>query len=268
MRRCFALLVAVAAVFVAPSAASAAGLACGDVVVTDVVLEADLVGCSTGLVVGADNITIDLNGHTIDGQSTVTAAGIEAVGRSGVRMMNGRIRSFALGVFMLDTTESSVRQLAFATRTSASSSRAWRAAGRIGSLGTMSRGRTRGSCSSPRRRSWPRTGSRCERRRHLVPRQRPDRGQPRRPVGHRDPAPLLRRGHDRKRRRRKCRQWDLAHPLGGADREEPGESRTVARVSRPTTATASSAATSRTKRGSRALDRRLDRHSRPAAHRR
>ena len=111
MRRCFALLVAVAAVFVAPSAASAAGPACGDVVVTDVVLQSDLVGCSTGLVVGADNVTIDLNGHTIDGQSTLTGVGVEAVGRSGVRVMNGRIRSFALGVFLLNTTESRVSQL-------------------------------------------------------------------------------------------------------------------------------------------------------------
>jgi hypothetical protein len=111
MRRCFALLVAVAAVFVAPSTASAAGPACGDVVVTDVVLEADLVGCSTGIVVGADNITVDLNGHTIDGQSTLTGVGVEAVGRSGVRVVNGRIRSFGLGVFLLDTTESAVRQL-------------------------------------------------------------------------------------------------------------------------------------------------------------
>jgi len=111
MRGCFALLVAVAAVFVAPSAASAAGPACGDVVLADVELKADLVGCSTGLVVGADNVTIDLNGHTIEGQSILTGTGIEVVGRSGVRITNGRIRGFATGVFLLDTTEARVKQL-------------------------------------------------------------------------------------------------------------------------------------------------------------
>ena len=78
---------------------------------TDVVLQSDLVDCSTGLVVGADNLTIDLNGHTIGGQSTLTGVGVEAVGRSGVRVVNGRIGGFALGVFLLNTTESRVSQL-------------------------------------------------------------------------------------------------------------------------------------------------------------
>jgi copper-binding protein NosD len=114
MRGCIALLVTVAAVAVAPSAvsaATAADLACGDIVVADVTLQADLTGCETGLVIGADNVTIDLNGHTIEGQSIVAGVGVEAVGRSGVRVVDGSIRSFALGVLLLNTTESTVAKL-------------------------------------------------------------------------------------------------------------------------------------------------------------
>ena len=159
MRGCFALLAAVVAVFVAPSAAAAADLACGDVVMADVVLQADLVGCSTGLVVGADNVTIDLNGHTIDGQSTLTGAGVEAVGRSGVRVVNGRIRSFALGVFLLDTTESSVARLDVRDTdigiSVSGGERSFESSGRK----RRRAGRTRESSSSRRRPSWPRTGS-------------------------------------------------------------------------------------------------------------
>ena len=112
MRGCFAVMVAAAAVLIAPSASSAgAGLACGDQVLADVVLQADLVGCSTGLVVGADNVTIDLNGHAILGQSTLVGSGIEAEGRSGVHVRNGRISGFATGVQLFDTAVSSVERL-------------------------------------------------------------------------------------------------------------------------------------------------------------
>ena len=73
MRVCLTLKLSVilvvlwAAVGAAPASAVANPTACGEVVVTDVRLEQDLL-CSDvdGLIVGADAITIDLNGHRID----------------------------------------------------------------------------------------------------------------------------------------------------------------------------------------------------------
>ena len=112
MRTCLALAVATLAVLAAPSTSGATTkLACGDVVTTDVVLTANLSGCSTGLIVGADNITIDLNGRTITGQSILSGSGIEVIDRTGIRIKNGRIRGFATGVWLLNTSSSTVENL-------------------------------------------------------------------------------------------------------------------------------------------------------------
>jgi hypothetical protein len=51
-----------------PSAAAAAHLGCGDTITADATLDGDLVNCpNLGIVIGADDITLDLNGHRIDG---------------------------------------------------------------------------------------------------------------------------------------------------------------------------------------------------------
>ena len=43
-------------------------VSCGATITRDTTLKADLTNCpGDGLVIGADNITLDLNGHTIDG---------------------------------------------------------------------------------------------------------------------------------------------------------------------------------------------------------
>src|SRR5215217_3471983 len=48
--------------------ASASHVSCGDTITADTTLDGDLVDCpSNGIVIGADDITVDLNGHTIDG---------------------------------------------------------------------------------------------------------------------------------------------------------------------------------------------------------
>ena len=47
-------------------------MSCGDTITTDTTLDSDLVDCPTNrIVIGADNVTLDLNGHTIDGDGTV-----------------------------------------------------------------------------------------------------------------------------------------------------------------------------------------------------
>ncbi len=79
-----------------------AALECGQVVTTDVRLEADLVDCpGAGLIVGADGITIDLHGHTIDGDGRFqgTDAGIDNGARhTEVTVRNGTIQEFDAGV--------------------------------------------------------------------------------------------------------------------------------------------------------------------------
>jgi parallel beta-helix repeat protein len=108
------VLVATAAVaaFLTPSAAAAPqAVACGEVVVQDLVLQSDLTGCENGLVVGADDITIDLNGHSIEGQTTAGGAGIDSVDRSGVTVKNGRVSGFATGVRLAGASTSTIENM-------------------------------------------------------------------------------------------------------------------------------------------------------------
>jgi hypothetical protein len=82
---------------------------CGQVITTSVKLANDLVDCATdGLVIGAPGITVDLNGHRIDGTSGDGAADIDtwcycAVanyfdGYPGLTVKNGRVSDFYDGV--------------------------------------------------------------------------------------------------------------------------------------------------------------------------
>ena len=55
----------------AADAGEAVQVTCGQVITTDTKLANDLVGCPRhGLVIGADDVTLDLNGHTIAGDGT------------------------------------------------------------------------------------------------------------------------------------------------------------------------------------------------------
>ena len=70
---------------------------CGEVVTESVRLTNDIIECpGIGLVAGAPNITIDLNGHLIDGAGEGT--GVLNPRYDGVTVMNGRITGFAFGV--------------------------------------------------------------------------------------------------------------------------------------------------------------------------
>jgi large repetitive protein len=96
---------------VAPSGAKAASPQpkCGDTITTDTTLHEDLVNCpNNGIVIGADGITLDLNGHTIDGDGTPAAGcdpttefcdvGVVNFGHDGVTVMHGSLRQFGGGV--------------------------------------------------------------------------------------------------------------------------------------------------------------------------
>jgi parallel beta-helix repeat protein len=91
---------------VALTGAEAAGQGqpqCGDKITTDTTLHEDLVNCpNNGIRIGADNITLDLNGHLIDGDGTSEEGergiGVENEHGNGVTVMHGSIRQFDGGV--------------------------------------------------------------------------------------------------------------------------------------------------------------------------
>jgi parallel beta-helix repeat protein len=87
-----------------------AGLQCGDTITVDTVLDRDLTGCpSNGIVIGADNITLDLNGHTISGDGKPLRRcprrqpcdlGVFNDRHDGVTVRNGSLHGFAVGVLI------------------------------------------------------------------------------------------------------------------------------------------------------------------------
>ncbi len=83
-----------------PTPAQAAHLSCGETVTTDTTLDSDLGPCSNyGLVVGADGITVDLNGHRIFGtQAAGDKGGVYLLNPVGVTVRNGTVTNFDIGV--------------------------------------------------------------------------------------------------------------------------------------------------------------------------
>jgi para-nitrobenzyl esterase len=75
---------------------------CGVAIAHDLELNRDLVCAGNGLIVGADGIKIDLNGHTISGSGTGT--GINVTGRSDVSIFGGTVRNFGTGVLTSAST--------------------------------------------------------------------------------------------------------------------------------------------------------------------
>ena len=91
----------------APSTASAQPLTCGQTITRDTTLHSDLGPCpGDGLVIGADNVTLDLNGHVIIGNATGEDVGVRDEGYDGVVVENGGIRGFATAI-KLDAADQS-----------------------------------------------------------------------------------------------------------------------------------------------------------------
>ena len=62
-------------------------------------------------IVGADNVTIDLNGFTIKGLGTAAGIGIEVADHTGITVKNGKITDFAEGVKLLNVSNSTVEEI-------------------------------------------------------------------------------------------------------------------------------------------------------------
>src|SRR5262249_19771626 len=108
--------------------AQASALHCGDVITVNTRLASDLVNCpDNGLVIGADNITLDLNGHVIDGDGTRVPScppdatcdtGVDnTAGHSHVTVKGGSIRQFNVAVWVFGGAGDHIRHLAVAHTT-------------------------------------------------------------------------------------------------------------------------------------------------------
>jgi parallel beta-helix repeat protein len=90
--------------------------ACGDAITANTTLANDLTNCpGDGLVVAADDITLNLNGHTIDGDAVPGIAdfdvGIRVAGHHGVTITDGHITEFDLGVGLTGSTGNTINSL-------------------------------------------------------------------------------------------------------------------------------------------------------------
>jgi parallel beta-helix repeat protein len=104
-------------------------VSCGETITTDTTLAADVANCpNEGIVIGADNITLDLNGHTVSGNGSTVAVcpegaycdvGIDnTAGHNGVTIRNGGLRSFEIGVFVIGGSENRIHGLSSANESS------------------------------------------------------------------------------------------------------------------------------------------------------
>jgi large repetitive protein len=119
MRRLLFSAVVSGLIFAAPFPISSAQgfenpVQCGDVITQDTKLDSDLTDCpGNGIVIGADNIELDLNGHTIDGDGVLGCTdeyacdyGIDnTAGHHGVTIEGGSIRDFATAIFVLGAND-------------------------------------------------------------------------------------------------------------------------------------------------------------------
>ncbi len=93
--------------------ASASALSCGDLIFSNVTLTTDL-HCTTGfyaLEVFADNVTVDLNGYTLSGTSSL--GGIAINDHNNVTIKNGVIKDFWVGVNTSDVNSLKVYDSVF-----------------------------------------------------------------------------------------------------------------------------------------------------------
>ena len=95
-------------------AALATGPACGDTITHSLTLRDDLRDCAAdGLIIGADGITLDLNGHTIDGDAVVGGddTGVRLDGRTHVTVRGGTIQEFDHAVHLTASSHNRITRL-------------------------------------------------------------------------------------------------------------------------------------------------------------
>jgi parallel beta-helix repeat protein len=115
-----ALLVFAFTGLVAPSKAKGGGgLYCGAYITQDVTLQHDIHGCvEGGITIAKSGVTVDLNGHTINGLGE--GDGIAAMGVSGVTIKNGSVVNFEAGLHFTGVQNSRVIDTRFSMNSDAS----------------------------------------------------------------------------------------------------------------------------------------------------
>jgi parallel beta-helix repeat protein len=110
LRRVLGVCVAATALSLAlgwsATGAQAAHVSCGDTVTADTTLDSDLLDCpNNGIVIGADGITLDLNGHRVGGNGKLVKncpkfcdVGLLNDGHDDVTVRDGSVREFGFGV--------------------------------------------------------------------------------------------------------------------------------------------------------------------------
>src|SRR5829696_777964 len=102
--------------------ALASHVSCGDTITADTMLDSDLPECpNNGIVIGADDITLDLNGHTISGddepfepcpEDQPCDIGVLNEGHDAVTIQGGTVRGFGPGVVVVRAKRNRLHNLA------------------------------------------------------------------------------------------------------------------------------------------------------------
>jgi parallel beta-helix repeat protein len=98
-------------------------VSCGETITTDTTLHHDLTNCAgNGLVVGGDDIRLNLNGHVVDGNNADDACRVDvnfcddgvnnSAGHTGVTIKGGTIQEFDIGVVAVGASHDRLRELA------------------------------------------------------------------------------------------------------------------------------------------------------------
>jgi parallel beta-helix repeat protein len=115
------LVLGLAWMVVGDESALAGPVACGETITADTTLESDLVDCpNNGIIIGADDITLDLNGHIIDGDDALVDpcpknelcdVGVLNDGHNGVTIAGGTVKEFALGALVFSARRNMLSRL-------------------------------------------------------------------------------------------------------------------------------------------------------------
>jgi len=120
-----ATLAIVAAAGSTSAPASVAQLGCGAIITTDTTLDSDLTNCpSNGIVIGADDITLDLNGHTVGGDGVPAGSCFDEGicdlgisndgGHAGVTITGGTVRGFDIGTSVVGGSKNRIQRVTLA----------------------------------------------------------------------------------------------------------------------------------------------------------
>ena len=82
------------------SGVKAGHVSCGQTIYQDTVLDSDLICPYDGIIMGANGITLDCNGHSISGTGNSNGVGVYLSGRNNNVIENCNIQDFYRGIYL------------------------------------------------------------------------------------------------------------------------------------------------------------------------